>query len=536
MLGDLIANKVLNSLGGTGTDDINPLYGAQQVDPDEYHKQVVNNFVQEYNDSKPDYAAIKDPNAAEVEFQNAYPGYKKPTKSIWLDTDGNDVSDQINAMNPKQRHVALNTGYKDPGFFKRLTSTGEQEAAFNREALGVPGQSSQTRNVLRANTGSDISTIPVEQRPFGNDLQANITGTINPRLFPSYLNPEVQARQFATMGGNAVTSQAALTDTHNQLIGNTALQKSGNLWREQLDKAGELQYDIGRNEALLGALPDTQAAIRNQAANEASTTGQQRKEMPVTLGSMAGEGAQRNLAANYFPDSLVGTPYVDRYIPGKGIQTSGGNLYSGYRSPKWTEMQAFSRGMPTGETPTPTSTGQAYIKSNVGGNIIPATIGDTGQQQPSKGPDWLNNSNADMITLAKYPEVTIDKNSGRAYTKDGHLMGNLNNNNDPTLEPIKQAAIQQLQEESQDNKDSVHDAAQATIARKLAELKEQQKHLQAAHNHSGWLPAQWQNMKRNSTDIGNEPDWIGAPLGKLTSDWHPTRNYIKPAYNNLIGE
>ena len=468
MLGDLIANKVLNSLGGTGTDDINPLYGAQQVDPDEYHKQVVNNFVQEYNSSKPDYAAIKDPDAAEVEFQNAYPGYKKPTKSIWLDTDGNDVSDQINTMNPKQRHVALNTAYKDPGFFKRLTSTGEQEAAFNRNALGFPGQSSQTRNVLRANTGSDINTIPVEQRPFGNNNQANITGTINPRLVPSYLNPEVQARQFAATGGNAVKSQAALTDAQNQLIGNTALQKSGNLWREQLDTAGGLQYDIGRNEALLGALPDTQAAIRNQAAIEAGTTGQQRADLPITIGSMAGEGAQRNLAANYFPDSLVGMPYVDRYIPGKGIQTSGGNLYSGYRSPKWTEMQVFSRGMPTGGTPTPTSTGQAFVKPNVGGNIIPATIGDTGQQeqQPSKGPDWLNNSNADMITLAKYPEVTIDKNSGRIYTKDGHDI-----TNDPRIGPVKQAAIQQMQEEEDAKREAQHKSAQSYLKAQSDKLK-----------------------------------------------------------------
>jgi len=529
-------NRILDAFGGSGANDINPLYGAQQVDPDEYHKLAVNNFVQEYNASKPDYAAIKDPNSAEVEFQNAYPGYKKPTKSIWLDTDGNDVSDQINAMTPKQRHVALNTGYKDPGFFKRLTSTGEQEAAFNRNALGFPGQSSQTRNVLRANTGSDISTIPVEQRLYGNNNQANITGTINSRLAPSYLNSEVQARQFAAMGGNAVTSQAALTGAQNQLIGNTALQKSGNLWREQLDRAGGLQYDIGRNEALLGALPNTQAAIRNQAAIEAGLTGQQRADLPTTIGSMAGEGAQRNLAANYFPDSLVGMPYVDRYIPGKGIQTSGGNLYSGYRPAAAALMQSLQRGSYMGGgTPTPTSTGQAYIKPNVGGNIIPATIGDTGQQQqqPSNGPDWLNNSNADMVTLAKYPEVTIDKNSGRIYTKDGHDI-----TDDPRIEPIKQAAIQQLQEESQDNKDSVHDAAQATIARKLAELKEQQKHLQAAHNHSGWLPAAAQAYKTGSPDNPLGVQVIGKPaewLGEATSNYHPL-DRIKSWGNELIGE
>ena len=479
--------------------EVNPAYGASQVTPEEY-----TNHLKKAGVTLPD-------------------NYTPPASSLWLTPDGKDVSHAVNNLG-----LSPNDPYIKPSMWQRIySSTARETAAKNAAMEALPGQAGQARNIQRTNIGNDINTIPTSQLPFGDNTQANISSTINPRLLPSYLNPEVTAQTFAQGGGPQTLGQSDIIEAQNKLIGGTALQKSGNLWREQLDRAGNLQYDIGLNEAKLGALPNTQQTIGNQAAIEAAITGQGRADIPITTGTQRLGDVRANYLAGLMPDETVSTPYMST-IGINGVQTSGGSLNPNFRPPAAALMQSlrngtYMGGANTGAKQTLGSTGRSIIVPPTNPVVQPTmgTVGSIGQSTP----DYANNPEADLVPVDQYPDVVADRNSGRIYTKDGHDI-----TNHPETAPIRQAVIAQFQQEHRDAREAGHDAAQATIAAKAAELKAEQKRLAAEHLRMGPLPQAGRAVKYGAQEVGNTLGDVGSWYGQGIK-----RGY-NAASNYLIGE
>ena len=421
---------------------------------------------------------------------------------IWLNPKGEDTTYEVENLrrSPDDQFIK-------PGFWTKLFSSNARDISMEN---------------AQAEVNPTLQNAFSQAKSFGSTGAPTIMGSLGGQ---SNIN---EAHRMLEQSKAALNRSPVVEATNDAELSNRLAVTTGS------DPLA-IQHQINQLRTQLGQDLTEGQILDNINQIKLGTTGQERTDLPTTMGTIAGEDAQRNLAANYFSDPLASIPYLDRYIPGKGIQTSGGELSTMYRPPAAALIQAVQRGAYNGRQPTPTSTGQAFIKPNVGDNIMPPTIGNIGQQgqQSSRGPDWLNNANANMVTLDKYPEITVDTNSGRIYTKDGHDI-----TNDPRVEPIKQAAIQQLQEQEKDKKESAQDAAQATIARKMAVLKEQQKHLQAEHKRSGWLPAAAQAYETGSPNNPLGVQMIGKPaewLGKATSNYHPI-NRIKSWDNELIGE
>ena len=511
-LGGLIGNAAYNP-------EPNSAYGAVQVSPEDYTKHL-----------KAKGVVLPD-------------DYEPPQQALWLTPDGKDVSYAVNNLG-----LSPNDQFIKPGFFAKMFSSQARDIqARNAASEALPGQSQQLQNIQNTTRANQFNLV----RPWAPPSMQNIPAMAGGALTEGNTSPQV----LGSVGTSILNNQANVPGTQSAtdistarrmlVASNAAAQRQPTVEASMDAEAASrlstatgveplvIQHQINQLRTQLGQDPTEAQILDNINQIKLGTTRQEKTDLPTTMGTIAGEDAQRNLAANYFPDSLVSSPYLSRVLPGGAIQTSGGQLNPIFRPQAAALMQSLQRGTYMGSgTPTPTSTGNAFIKPNVGSNIIQPTIGTAGNQT-SYAPDWLNNANAKMVTLDKYPEITVDTNSGRIYTKDGHDI-----TNDPRVEPIKQAAIQQLQEQEKDKKESAHDAAQATIARKMAILKEQQKHLQAEHKRSGWLPAAAQAYETGSPDNPLGVQMIGKPaewLGEATSNYHPI-NKIKSWGNELIGE
>lgn len=242
--------------------------------------------------------------------------------------------------------------------------------------------------------------------------------------------------------------------------------------------------DKATTGAQVGALPNTTATIGNQAAIEAGTTGQEKANLPLTTGTLANDAMWQNIHSQYEPDTLVGTPYVSRLTP-TGVTLSNGQLNPMFRPAAAATMQALSRGNYLGgntTAPVITSSGNAYIKPTpVNPSIMTPTIGDA----------------------YKTPEQQQDE----------------------------QDKIKEIQDSSESHRQAQHDAVQATIASKIAQLKAQQKILQAKHQRAGLL-----NILGNSlVDTDDNTNEIGSILGRASANLHPLRA-INNLSNTLIGE
>jgi hypothetical protein len=381
--------------------------------------------------------------------------YKPKLNAVGIDANGNYVD----------ANGQPTTLYTQPGGFQRMFNPQARQIQLMNLAGQADSLQQQKENTVRNLIGgqnfNQVRSLAPEQLQGLTPTQGYLATEGN--TSPSALGSTGTAITQNQLGMPYTTGAANTTEEQNRLIGARAAQSLNIPFNQQLDTAGNLQYDVGLNQARLGSLPSAQQIIGNQAAIGAATTGQQIADLPITTGTQRLQDIAENYRSGMMSDERTSVPYMAT-IGAQGVTPSGGVLNPAYRPPMMAQMAALQHlgNQPTGGT---LSSGRGFTYSPPPPTAVPPTLGTNFQQGSNQ------NAATNATPVDKYPGYSVDFTTGRVFQDGQDVTGRVN-------PAILQAATEQYNESKQDVSKTQHDATQSTIAANVAALKAHSKNLQ----------------------------------------------------------
>lgn len=354
--------------------------------------------------------------------------------------------------------------YQEPNWFERGFSPMAKNIMMQNAVSEVaPLQAQQNRNIQRTIAGQDASTIPTSMLPYGNDMQANITGIVNPRLNPAELNPQVQAASFAGTGAPATIGtlggQSGIATAQQMLQ-----EAQAGLRRQDVITAAQDAEAVNRLSTSTGVEP---LVIKNQLNQlrgdlRRDPTYQQLQDRLLDIQNTGSKFTQAEQGLKQHIERL-GDVATDRNLsimptPGTGIPfathvgVNGTEDYGGLNPTYANMMRMMNAKMGVAGGGIAGPSGGSMPPRNIAtpaGSYTPGMIGDTGGREVP--PDYLNNA-MKYEPLGSNPDILVNPETQRAiYKPTGQDITEQINSNPALTHQIAQELRDKQDKEKSDN-------------------------------------------------------------------------------------